>query len=76
MGMVRSRFSTLPEAFNMSLVPPAMPKEKKGMLPSFLEKKIFKVKIGHFIFELPEGDLFSLCKLYFFSNDSLFSEIR
>ncbi|KAG2649819.1 hypothetical protein PVAP13_1NG133600 [Panicum virgatum] len=45
MGMVRSRFCTLPEAFNMSLVPPAMPKEKKRMFPSFLEKKIFK-KLG------------------------------
>jgi len=45
MGMVRSRFCTLPEAFNMSLVPPAMPKEKKGMFPSFLEKKVFK-KLG------------------------------
>ncbi|XP_012703765.1 putative callose synthase 8 isoform X3 [Setaria italica] len=45
MGMVRSRFSTLPEAFNMSLVPPAMPKEKKGVFSSFLEKKIFK-KVG------------------------------
>ncbi|XP_062218735.1 putative callose synthase 8 [Phragmites australis] len=45
MGMVRSRFCTLPEAFNMSLVPHSMPKEKKGMLPSFLEKKIFK-KLG------------------------------
>lgn len=73
--MVRSRFSTLPEAFNMSLVPPAMPKEKKGMLPSFLEKKIFKVKIGHFIFELPEGDLFSLCKLYFFQMVPCFQKL-
>ncbi|CAO2037869.1 unnamed protein product [Urochloa humidicola] len=45
MGMVRSRFSTLPEAFNRSLVPPAMPQEKRGMFPSFLEKKIFK-KLG------------------------------
>ena len=49
MGMVRSRFCTLPEAFNMSLVPPAMPKEKKGMFPSFLEKKVFKVKNVHAI---------------------------
>lgn len=45
MGMVRSRFCSLPEAFNRSLVPPEMPKEKKGMFPSFLEKKIFK-KLG------------------------------
>ncbi|KAJ1278745.1 hypothetical protein BS78_04G102300 [Paspalum vaginatum] len=42
MGMVRSRFCSLPEAFNMSLVPPAIPKEKKRVFPSFLEKKIFK----------------------------------
>ncbi|XP_010234098.1 putative callose synthase 8 isoform X4 [Brachypodium distachyon] len=42
MGMVRSRFCTLPEVFNACLVPRSMPKEKKGILPSFLEKKIFK----------------------------------
>lgn len=42
MGMVTSRFCTLPEAFNTSLVPRSMPKEKKGIFPSFLEKKIFK----------------------------------
>ena len=75
MGMVRSRFCTLPEAFNMSLVPPAMPKEKKRMFPSFLEKKIFKVKNVHAIL--------SYLKMFFpryvhsvFLNDSLFSEIR
>ncbi|XP_066330034.1 putative callose synthase 8 isoform X2 [Miscanthus floridulus] len=45
MGMVRSRFCSLPEAFNMSLVPPAMPIERKRMPFSFLEKKIFK-KLG------------------------------
>ncbi|TVU33247.1 hypothetical protein EJB05_25038 [Eragrostis curvula] len=45
MGMVRSRFCTLPEAFNTSLVPRSIPKEKNGILPSFLEKKIFK-KLG------------------------------
>jgi hypothetical protein len=75
MGMVRSRFSTLPEAFNMSLVPPAMPKEKKGMFPSFLEKKIFKVKNVHAIFELSE-DAFPPYVHSVFLNDSLFSEIR
>ncbi|CAM0945991.1 unnamed protein product [Alopecurus aequalis] len=42
MGMVRSKFCTLPEVFNACLVPRSMPKEKKGILPSFLEKKIFK----------------------------------
>uniref|UniRef100_A0A0E0JXY2 1,3-beta-glucan synthase n=1 Tax=Oryza punctata TaxID=4537 RepID=A0A0E0JXY2_ORYPU len=42
MGMVRSRFCTLPEAFNTSLVPHSMMTKKKGILPSFLEKKIFK----------------------------------
>ncbi|XP_048538408.1 putative callose synthase 8 isoform X3 [Triticum urartu] len=42
MGMVRSRFCTLPEVFNACLVPRSSPKEKKGILPSFLEKKIFK----------------------------------
>lgn len=31
----------------MSLVPPAMPIERKGMFFSFLEKKIFKVKNVH-----------------------------
>lgn len=34
----------------MSLVPPAMPIDKKGMFFSFLEKKIFKVKNVHAIF--------------------------
>uniref|UniRef100_A0A0E0NCD3 1,3-beta-glucan synthase n=1 Tax=Oryza rufipogon TaxID=4529 RepID=A0A0E0NCD3_ORYRU len=42
MGMVRSRFCTLLEAFNTSLVPHSMMTKKKGILPSFLEKKIFK----------------------------------
>uniref|UniRef100_A0A0D9VE88 1,3-beta-glucan synthase n=1 Tax=Leersia perrieri TaxID=77586 RepID=A0A0D9VE88_9ORYZ len=42
MGMVRSRFCTLPEAFNASLVPHSMITKKKGILPSFLEEKIFK----------------------------------
>ncbi|GJM90728.1 hypothetical protein PR202_ga07036 [Eleusine coracana subsp. coracana] len=46
MGMVRSRFCTLPEAFNASLVPCSLPKEGKGILPSFLEKKIFNKKLG------------------------------
>jgi callose synthase len=40
--MVRSRFCTLLEAFNTSLVPHSMMTKKKGILPSFLEKKIFK----------------------------------
>ncbi|XP_040376431.1 putative callose synthase 8 [Oryza brachyantha] len=42
MGMVRSRFCTLPEAFNIYLVPHSTMTKKKGMLPSFLENKIFK----------------------------------
>ncbi|KAK3152612.1 hypothetical protein QOZ80_2BG0161290 [Eleusine coracana subsp. coracana] len=46
MGMVRSRFCTLPEAFNASLVPCSLPKEGKGILLSFLEKKIFNKKLG------------------------------
>ncbi|XP_072998818.1 putative callose synthase 8 isoform X1 [Typha latifolia] len=42
MGMVRSRFHTLPSAFNDSLVPHSKPKEKKRTLRSFLENRIFK----------------------------------
>ncbi|XP_078177288.1 glucan synthase-like 4 isoform X2 [Carex rostrata] len=42
MGMVRSRFHTLPSVFNFSLVPRSSPKEKKTSLRTFLEKKIFK----------------------------------
>ena len=34
----------------MSLDPPTMPIERKGMPSSFLEKKIFKVKNVHVIF--------------------------
>ncbi|KAL5665143.1 hypothetical protein ACJX0J_025251, partial [Zea mays] len=45
MGMVRSRFYSLPEAFSMSLCPPATPIQRKGMFFSFLEKRIFK-KLG------------------------------
>lgn len=52
MGMVRSRFCTLPEVFNACLVPRSSPKEKKGILPSFLEKKIFKVESDHVHFTL------------------------
>ncbi|KAG8070458.1 hypothetical protein GUJ93_ZPchr0006g42597 [Zizania palustris] len=42
MGMVRSRFYTLPEAFDTSLVPHSTMTKNKGILPSFLENKIFK----------------------------------
>ncbi|KAF3333291.1 putative callose synthase 8 [Carex littledalei] len=42
MGMVRSRFHTLPSVFNFSLVPRSSPKEKKTSLRTFLEKKFFK----------------------------------
>uniref|UniRef100_M8B6D1 1,3-beta-glucan synthase component FKS1-like domain-containing protein n=1 Tax=Aegilops tauschii TaxID=37682 RepID=M8B6D1_AEGTA len=54
MGMVRSRFCTLPEVFNACLVPRSSPKEKKGILPSFLEKKIFKVESDHVHFTLKD----------------------
>jgi hypothetical protein len=52
MGMVRSRFCTLPEVFNACLVPRSTLKEKKGVLPSFLEKKIFKVEFPHVLITL------------------------
>ncbi|KAJ4788918.1 glucan synthase-like 4 [Rhynchospora pubera] len=42
MGMVRSRFNTLPAVFNFSLVPRSSPKEKKTSFGTFLEKKFFK----------------------------------
>lgn len=53
----------------MSLVPPAMPKEKKGILPSFLEKKIFKVKYVHAISDLP------LCVFFFNKMISYFQRL-
>jgi predicted alternative tryptophan synthase beta-subunit len=66
MRMVRSWFSNLPEAFNTSLVPHSMPKEKKGFLASFLEKKIFKVKRCSCRFiSLPENALFLYVQVFF-----------
>nr|CAD1842270.1 unnamed protein product [Ananas comosus var. bracteatus] len=43
MGMVRTRFHTLPSVFNASLVPQSSTKEKKKTLKSFLENKLFKI---------------------------------
>ncbi|OAY76390.1 putative callose synthase 8 [Ananas comosus] len=46
MGMVRTRFHTLPSVFNASLVPQSSTKEKKKTLKSFLENKLFKFSFG------------------------------
>ncbi|KAJ3692137.1 hypothetical protein LUZ60_012487 [Juncus effusus] len=42
MGMVRSRFHTLPSVFNFSLVPRSSPKENKPCIRAFLENNFFK----------------------------------
>ncbi|XP_058095312.1 putative callose synthase 8 isoform X2 [Magnolia sinica] len=43
MGMLRSRFQSLPSAFNVRLIPPSSRKEHETNVSSFLQKKIRKV---------------------------------
>lgn len=51
MGMVRSRFHSLPSVFRDSLVPHSSKKEKKGNLKGFLRNKIFKVNnVFHLVY--------------------------
>lgn len=43
MGMLRSRFQSLPDAFNVCLIPPSLKKEYKKNVGSFFRKKFHKV---------------------------------
>ncbi|KAL5989975.1 hypothetical protein ACLOJK_010870 [Asimina triloba] len=45
MGMLRSRFRTLPAAFNVRLIPPSARKEQKTNIRSFLQKKFRRVSV-------------------------------
>lgn len=45
MGMLRSRFQSLPAAFNVSLIPPSIKKENKKNVGSFFRHKFHKVSL-------------------------------
>ncbi|KAM0939500.1 putative 1,3-beta-glucan synthase [Dioscorea sansibarensis] len=45
MGMVKSRFHTLPSVFSVHLVPPTSHKQRKKNLTNFLKNKIFKMNL-------------------------------